>query len=244
MVEFAFALIPILLLVILIICNVRGAVRWAGFFILLIHTLDPLGLASLLIYAPSSLPVEQEMGPSEHLSTAVLPLAVALFMLIMAFLSLKRGKDTGEVPVDQPSPSRWISLLAAFLAGVAGLTLFFISLYSPRVLGRQGPWPSAGVIAFLVGALVAAIVFYSTSRKNGQRHPNLMRWIILYVVGLSAMNWPWVLTLILLYGVPGDPPTSFPFYASLAALAYVPLSFLVLGMVTDAVKLPGKPPAL
>jgi len=62
---------------------------------------------------------------------------------------------------------------------------------------------------------------------NTATHPNLFRYISLAVAFL-AVSVNSVQCLMLIYAVPVQPPTAFPFLSGLLTIAYIPFSLLIL----------------
>ena len=121
---------------------------------------------------------------------------------------------------------RWILILAGALILFCWFTLFSVSLFSPYLFGSNQPVPQIGVISSLIMALILSAILYFSSKMNTARHPYLFRYIA-SVVAFLAVNLASVQCLMLIYAVPSQPPTAYPFLSGLLTTAFIPFSLLV-----------------
>lgn len=103
--------------------------------------------------------------------------------------------------------------------------MFSVSLFSPYLFGSDQPVPEIGVISFIIVALILSAILYFASKMNTAQHPNLFRYIVL-VGAFLAVSVNSVQCLMLIYAVPVQPPTAYPFLSGLLTIAFIPFSIL------------------
>jgi len=160
-------------------------------------------------------------------SIPIIPIIICIMNLLLAVYSIFKKKNINPPPLKEPSAIRWILIAIGVMILFCCFTLFSVSLYSPYLFGSDQPVPEIGVISSLITALILAVILYFASRMNTATHPNLFRYISLAVAFL-AVSVNSVQCLMLIYAVPVQPPTAFPFLSGLLTIAYIPFSLLIL----------------
>jgi len=167
--------------------------------------------------------------PPSHVKDSiipVIPIIICTVNLILAVYSIFKAKNVNPPPLKRPTAIRWILIAIGVMILFCCFTLFSVSLYSPYLFGSDQPVPEIGVISSLITALILAVILYFASRMNTATHPNLFRYISLAVAFL-AVSVNSVQCLMLIYAVPVQPPTAFPFLSGLLTIAYIPFSLLI-----------------
>jgi len=182
---------------------------------LLIAIINHLGL-------PPSSQIEGSNSP-------IIPIIIFVINLLLAVYSIFTIKRINPPPLKRPTVIRWFLIVLGVFVIFCGFTLFSVSLFSPYLFGSDQPVPHIGVESSLVISLILATILFFTSKMNTAQHPNLFRYIALAVAFL-AVNLNSVQCLMLIYAVPVQPPTAYPFLSSLLTIAFLPFSLLILSI--------------
>ncbi len=157
----------------------------------------------------------------------IIPIIICIINLLLAVYSIIKAKHIYPPPLMQPSFMRWLLIAIGVFVLFCWFTLFSVSLYSPYIFGSNQPVPEIGVISSLIMALILSAILYFSSSMNTASHPNLFRYIALAIAFLAA-SVNSVLCLMLIYAVPVQPPTAYPFLSGLLTIAFIPFSLLTL----------------
>lgn len=190
-----------------------------AFLLLLAACLLNTVLGMILAYAlPASHAVR---GPN----LPYLPLAVAAAVLALGIATVAGARRGLPPPLADPGASRWLVLFCGVVFMAAGWLAANLLLFAPSTFGTRQPMDLAAVMVYLLSAVAASFALWSASHRNSRRRPNLMRYIALgwCAVGFGAAT---LLSLVLLFAVPANPPRTFAFPASLASLAHLPFAAL------------------
>jgi hypothetical protein len=161
------------------------------------------------------------------LTISYIPSVICIISLILAVYSIFKGKSANPPPLKQPGYIRWLLIALGVFVLIGGFTLFSVSLFSPFLFGSNQPVPEIGVILYLIMTSILVVILYFASKMNSSRRPNLLRYVAL-VVAFFAVNLTTVQCLMLIYAVPVQPLTTYPFLSGLLTVAYLPFSLLVL----------------
>lgn len=197
--------------------------RITSFLILLYFSATAL-LIAFIVY--SGLPSEPLTNGS---TLPYIPMVICVINLIFSIYSVSKRKNANPPPLKQPTIARWLLIALGVFVLFCGFTLFSISLFSPFLFGSQYPVPEIGVILYLIISLILSAILYFASKLNTAKRPNMLRYIALGVA-FFAVNLTLVHSLTLIYAVPVQPPTPFPFLSGIMTIAYLPFSLLVLIM--------------
>jgi hypothetical protein len=162
------------------------------------------------------------------------PTIVAVIQIAFAVISILPSSRSILPPFKKPSFLRWILSFMCLLFLLIGFTIYSVSLYSPYLFGSEQPVPIIGIISWLIASAIVSLILYVASKMNSSERPNLMRYISLVIAAIGAF-FTTAQALIFIFAMPNDPPSTFPFYAGLMTLAFLPLSLVVLGLSKDYV---------
>ena len=169
--------------------------------------------------------------PSSYLTKGpnfqFIPIIICIVNLIFAVYSIFKRKNFNRPPAKQPTFFRWILIAIGVFIFFCGFTSFSVSLYSPFLFGSNEPVPQVGVISSFIMALMLSAILHFTSKMNTAQQPNLFRYISMIVAFLAA-NINLVQCLMLIYAVPVQPPTAYPFLSELLTIAFIPFSLVIL----------------
>jgi hypothetical protein len=157
----------------------------------------------------------------------LIPVIICIINLILAVYSIFKIKKNNPPSLKRPSFMRWFLIVIGVFVLFCWFTLFSVSLFSPYLFGSDQPVPEIGVISSLIMALLLSAILYFASRMNTASHPNLFRSIALAIAFL-AVSLNSVQCLMLIYAVPVQPPTAYPFLSGLLTVGFIPFSLLVL----------------
>jgi hypothetical protein len=161
-------------------------------------------------------------------------LLVSALLLLLAVFSIYIGRKTNPPPIKNPTFFRWILFFTVLLILFIGFVIFNVSIFSPYLFGAEQPVPKIGIISWLITSFIVSPILYASSRMNSTHRPNLMRYVALSMIVIAALLTT-VKALIFIFAMPFDPPATFPFYAGLMTLAFLPFSLVVLGLSKDYV---------
>ena len=164
------------------------------------------------------------------------PLIIGVLQIFFAVVSMLFSRKTNVPPSGKSSILRWILLLLGVFMLFCGYTVFSISIYTPYLFGYDKPLPDIGVSSFIVVSILLGFILYFASKMNSIKYPNFFRYLVLIIV-FFAVSLTTILSLILVYAVPTQPPSTFSFHSALLTLAYLPYSLLVLIITRDYVKI-------
>ena len=156
-----------------------------------------------------------------------IPAFICITNLIFAIYSIFKSKDANPPPLKRPIFIRWFLLAGGLFILFCGFTMFSVSLFSPFIYGSDRPVPEIGVILHLIMIFILSVILYFAYNMNTPERPNLFRYLAM-VVAFLGVNLTTVLCLMLLYAVPVQPPTPFPFLSGLLTIAFLPISLLIL----------------
>jgi hypothetical protein len=162
------------------------------------------------------------------------PTIIAVIQVLLAIISILLSRKLNPPPLKIPNFLRWILSFVSLLILFIGFTIFSVSLYSPYLFGSEHPVPKIGIISWLIASVIVSLILYAASKMNSTQYPNLMRYLALSIVVIAALLTT-VKALIFIFAMPFDPPATFPFYAGLMTLAFLPFSLVVLGLSKDYV---------
>jgi hypothetical protein len=202
-----------------------------------IYAIDKMRIVSfsLLLYLSASallVAIINYTGlPSSYLlegsDILFIPIIISAANLISAIYSIFKIKKINPPPLMRPSFMRWLLIAIGVFVLFCWFTLFSVSLFSPYLFGSDHPVPEIGVVFSLIIAIILAVILYFASRMNTAAHPNLFRYIALAIAFL-AVSVNSVQCLMLIYAVPVQPPTAYPFLSGLLTIAFIPFSLLIL----------------
>jgi hypothetical protein len=217
------ALLYLIYIIIFVYLCVKGKVRWVAFYSLLLSSVSAMSISVMLMYGmPKSY--------TEEISNArFIPIIVMGLLIALAFYSLKLGKRTNSLPTKDPSPLRWLGLVIGLLVSFGGLVSFSYNIYDPVQTS-----PSIATTSYLLLFSVSALILYLVSRMNTIKKPNLLRWIVLCLAVFVYQSWPMFASIMLIYG---PQQMSFPLWASIAILSYIPYGLLIVGLTKDYVSI-------
>ena len=155
------------------------------------------------------------------------PILIGIADLVAAIFSILESKKNISPPLMKPPNIRWLLMIGAAFFPFCAFTMFSVSLFSPFLFGSNQPAPGIGVICSLIIALILSAILFFASRMNSTRKPNLFRYIAL-VVAFIAVSLTTVQCLMLIYAVPVQPPTAYPFLSGILSIAFIPFSLLIL----------------
>ena len=217
------ALLYLIYIIIFIYLCVKGKVRWVAFYSLLLSSVSAMAISVILMFGMP------ESYTGEISNAKFIPIIVMGLLIALAFYSLKLGKRTNSLPIKDPSAFRWLGLAMGLLVSFGGLISFSYNIYV-----SSPPSPSIGTISFLLLFSVSALILYLVSRMNTIKRPNLLRWIVLCLAVFVYQSWPMIGSLMLIYG---PQEMSFPLWASIAILSYIPYGLLIVGLTKDYVSI-------
>jgi hypothetical protein len=92
----------------------------------------------------------------------------------------------------------------------------------------RSDWGSGyySVSSMVISGVIAAVLYF-VSNMNSAQWPNLLRHVAL-AISFLAVSVNTIQRLMLIYAVPVQPLTAYPFLSGLLTLSFLPLSFLVL----------------
>ena len=135
----------------------------------------------------------------------------------------------------KPTFWRWVLFIGSIFTFLAGVYGAFMNWYTPMVFGLEEPVAINGVISMNIFALISAVLMNFASRKNSENRPNLMRkLLILFYLPFTTFI-TLVLTFVLMYTFPSDPPMSYPNEASYNLIPMITVGLLLLIVSKEAV---------
>lgn len=156
-----------------------------------------------------------------------IPIIICTINLLLAAYSIFKLQKINPPPLKRPSFMRWLLIAIGVIVLFFWFTLFSVSLYSPYLFGSDQPVPEIGVVSSLIMAIILSAILYFASKMNTVKHPNLFRYISLAVAFLAA-SVNSVQCLMLIYAVPVEPQTAYPFLSGFLTIAYIPFSMLIM----------------
>lgn len=162
------------------------------------------------------------------------PLVIGALQVLLAIMTIYMSRRVNPPPLKNPTFFRWVVLGALVLLLFCGCAIINMSIFSPHILGSAHAVPIIGVASWLVMFLILAVSLNIVSKKNSIQRPNLMRYFALLISVLAAFLTT-SLALVLIYAVPFEPPTTFPFLSGLMTIAFIPLALLLFGLSKDYV---------
>jgi len=163
----------------------------------------------------------------------LIPVIVAGIIGVLALATLKVSQRVDQPPKEQVSLNRWVGISCTLLAFLIGMFLSLSILRSTFSL-------TSALVAWVVSVIIGCYLAYLSSHNNPPERPDLMRWVVLFVMLLSSyLSFEMILMLIyyigpnwLDWGVPGV--GSIPVIASLMTLAYVPPALVIVVLIRNS----------
>lgn len=165
-----------------------------------------------------------------------LPFVIGALQVLLAVISILLSRGSNPPPLKSPTLFKWGLFFLGLLFLFTGFVIFSVSLYSPYLFGSEHPLPNFGVTFWLIVSVILSLILYVVSRKNSIQRPNLMRYYAMAVGTLAAFVTT-VQALILIYAMPFEPPSAFPFLSGLITIAFLPFGLLILGLSKDYVSI-------
>ncbi|MDY6955019.1 MAG: hypothetical protein SWE60_26250, partial [Thermodesulfobacteriota bacterium] len=132
------------------------------------------------------------------------------------------------------SGRRWLHLSAGLLVGWGGYIYFLTTVYCPQVIGSETPMIKNGITVDFVATCIGVPILYFTSKLNSPQRPNLLRWLVFFIAVFFA-NCVLSSSFILIWAVPVQPLTTYPYWAALVTIVTIPYCLLILGLAKDFV---------
>lgn len=220
-------------LVLVVFVFVKGKVPWGASILTLCCAVQSIVVTLILFFVN---PLSGKSVPiSDRVHTLFLiPAVVGVILLVFALLAPMISKSKKSPPASSPSWMRWLGLVMSEIIVVVGLSLSLMAIFAAPVYGLNAPSPLIAVLAYSIAFIPACFILYLVSRMNGERTPNLMRWIALVMICSWYLS-PLVISLILVFGFPGGASEQSLLSSALASLAYIPIALLLLGLAKDYV---------
>lgn len=217
---FGFGIICLILVIIFL--AVKGKMNWASSLALLCIAMMPMTIGMVFIYA---LP----KGEDVHVIGATvpaIPFTISFVIFLFAIYAMKKPRlEPKGLPAKQ-SNIRFVVLVLGILLQLCAVFTMIMSFYAPNILGMQ-PNPAAGVGLYFIFNCLSAFIFYLASIRNTITRPNLMRWIVFFLV-LFFINNALATSSILIWAFPISPSTIYPFWAGMNMISYIPYCVLIL----------------
>jgi hypothetical protein len=208
---------------ILIFLTIKGKMNWASSLVLFLNVWITVAIGLILMYALPKGEDVHVIGPT----TPILPFTVSIFIFLFSIYATRKLKiESKELPAQQ-SNIRFVLLALGILFQLCALVSVEIIFYTPKILGMLQPNPAAGVGLYFIFNCLSAVFLYLVSIRNTITRPNLMRWIVFFLI-LFLKDFAIVISLILIYAFPTHPLTIYPFWAGINTISYIPYSILIL----------------
>jgi hypothetical protein len=204
----------------------------ASFFLLVKMALSSVLIGLIMTY---SLPPGYEVSGS---AKPYIPFSVALLIIIMAVLSLRSGGEEIELSVNRPVLIGWILLALGIVVQLSGLSFALMSFFTPHIFGSSQPVPGISVPGFLGATVIGCLMFYLSSKRNTNAHPNSLRWIVFFLI-FVIYDQATIISLILIFALPAQPPATYPYLSSINTLGYLPFAFAIFLLAKDYISAPG-----
>ena len=215
----------------IIFLALKRKMHLAAFFLLAKMALSSLLIGLIMTF---SLPPGHEVSGN---AKPYIPILVALLIIIMAVLSLRSIRKESELSVIRSVLIGWILFALGFIVQLSGLSFALMSIFTPHIYGSVNPVPEIGVPGFLGFTLIACLMFYLSSKRNTSARPNLLRWIVFFSI-LMIYDQVTITSLLLIFSVPSQPPTTYPQLASINTLSYLPFAFAIFQLAKDYIRKP------
>jgi hypothetical protein len=206
-----------------------------GFLIYLCYK-DKLKLASTIVLFLTC-PIPFVLGyclfvlpESEHIiikgpNYPFLPFLIGLSILGLAVAS-SIAKTGNSFSTGKNRIFGWISVILGTILQPIGLFITFISFYLPTTLGISASNPEIGVIIFIITTFLSSGLLLFASIRNYEKPSNLFRWISFFI-SFAFINHSFIVAGILIFAFPSEQQVSFPFWAGLATIGYLPYSVVL-----------------
>jgi hypothetical protein len=217
-------------LIICIVACFKKKMWLASLSFLLYVSLQLLPIAAMFfIGLPDSYLVE---GPK--ISYEVIVLVVMCVSLIAAVCTIYLRNRDNPHPVQDSPWIRWLYLALAGLLMYGGQSYFLITVKHPIIVGSQAPMIKNGGSVYLIATFIGVPILYFTSKLNSVKRPNLMRWLAVFIA-IQCVPAVFHNSALLMYFMPVEPRTAYPFWAALMTISIVPYCLLLLGLTKDFV---------
>jgi hypothetical protein len=219
----------ICLWVLFIFLAIKGKMNWASSLALLLKSLIPTIIITLIIfYALPKGNNIQVIGSTIPL----VPLIVSFAILLLLIYAIRKPKMSHEdLPMEQ-SINRFVYLVLGFLFQLGAISLAVITFYAPKFLGISQQNPAAGIALYFILNCFSAAMLYLSSLKNTISRPNLMRWYVFFVV-ICLIDNTVIISSLLIYAPSIRPSTTYPFLAGINMISCIPYSILLLLLARD-----------
>jgi hypothetical protein len=204
----------------------KGKLWAATSIVLLQYSFFSLVVGLVMIYAIP--PDFHQEGPNLPYA----PFVISSFMIVAAVASTTWAKKAVPSHTVKSPFFGWVLAASGALSIIIGAVLFFLSVFSPHSMGSNEAAPQLGILLYLSFQTLGCAMLYPSSRMSHPEHPNLIRWLVFFVT-YACLNFPLAFSLILIYAVPHEPKTAFPFLSAAALLGYIPFILTLLGITRE-----------
>ena len=210
----------------IIFLALKRKMNLASFFSLLKISIGPLLTGLILIFA---LPEGKEIIGS---GMPYIPFIVGLIIIIMAALALKLPKKETQLAGSRGLIIGWILFILGVVVQFSGLSFALMSIFTPHIFSSINPVPATGVPGFLCFTVAGCLLLYLSSKSTTAARPNLFRWIVFFAIFLF-FDQTTIISLILIYAVPSQPPAIYPLLSSINTLSYLPFCLTIFLLAKD-----------
>ena len=164
------------------------------------------------------------------LSIPLIPLITALLIFaIIVILVIKKQMPVIDMQaIDAPITSWFFYFLPAFSIAISKYA-FLLSIYSPKIFNSEVQVPGTGVYIYILGTVISALTIWFFSRFKNSKAPELFFWIALLTIIYGCYQTT-LFSFLLIYGLLGKFSISYPFWASLMTIGYLPLAISLCAM--------------
>ncbi len=160
----------------------------------------------------------------------IIPIGIALLILVInIFLILKKPKLVIDTQVKNSKNSVWLLFFVPAFTIAISKYAFLLSIYSPKMFNSEISAPGIAVSIFILGTIVTSITIYFFSQFKNSKAPELFFWISLLTIMFGCYKTT-LFSMLLIYGLLGEFSISYPTWASLMTVGYLPLSIALFAM--------------
>ena len=161
-------------------------------------------------------------------SYPVIPIFTAILLTVLGLMSFKIKASSAEILTEGKGAH------FAFLFEIIGILFwtlayysFLVSIYSPALFHAGGPVPRYGTGLYLIGSCIVPCTLLLAARfARGTSKSISLVWVSFFVA-LYSLFVTTLFSLQLVYGMPKNLETIYPFLASVLPLAYIPYSIMM-----------------